>query len=434
MKTLLNLLVFLIIASSCQTEDGKMDESKPNIVLIISDDQAWTDYSFMGHNTIKTPHIDKLAREGHTFQRAYVPTSLCSPSLASIATGLYPKRHNVLGNDRILPTDAPKDRKKVRAQNYLPVIDSFKELNTLPKMLHDHGYLSFQTGKWWIGNHKNGGFDDGMTHGDTARGGRHGDVGLEIGRKGLQPINDYIDLSMKEEKPFFLWYAPFLPHAPHTPPDSLLEKYIDKTESAYIAKYWAMCEWFDHTVGDLVKLVDDKGQTENTLYVYVCDNGWVQNEDNGKYNPISKRAPFDYGMRTPIIFNWKGKTTAFMDETSIASSVDIIPTILSLLEIEIPQGLDGIDILNTTKLNEREVVFGEIYKHDFHQIEDSHLNDIAISNPYKLIVPNPKNNPDGQSYLFNIIEDPFEKENLIDKLPSVATELDQKIKDSWLQK
>ena len=76
---------------------------RPNIVMIISDDHAWTDYSFMGHPHVATPHLDRLARESLTFRRGYVPSSLCCPSLASIITGLYPHQHKVTSNDPPLP-------------------------------------------------------------------------------------------------------------------------------------------------------------------------------------------------------------------------------------------------------------------------------------------------------------------------------------------
>jgi len=217
---------------------------------------------------------------------------------------------NIVFIDRVLPTDViPKDRKGRRAitsKNYLPVIEHFKNLNTLPDLLKDKGYISFQTGKWWLGNYSNGGFDQGMTHGDPKRGGRHGDYGLEIGRKGMDTLFNYIDTALDSQKPFFMWYAPYLPHRPHNPPDSLLQKYLPKAPTEYVAKYWAMCEWFDITCGELMDYVETKGQTHNTVFVYVCDNGWVQNENSPGYNKKSKRAPYDYGMRTPIMFKWEG--------------------------------------------------------------------------------------------------------------------------------
>ena len=217
---------------------------------------------------------------GMTFTRGYVPVALCGPSLATIVTGLYPHQHGVLGNDPVFP-----NREKLgygsefytkRAGYYEDIIGNFEQLKTLPDLLSEKGYVSFQTGKWWMGNYKNGGFDYGMTHGDPARGGRHGDEGLKIGREGMDTIFQFIDYALKEEKPFFLWYTPFLPHTPHNPPDSLLQKYLPVAPSKNVADYWAMCEWFDITCGQLMDFVDKKGLSENTLFVYVCDNGWVQ--------------------------------------------------------------------------------------------------------------------------------------------------------------
>lgn len=413
----------------------KQKEELPNIVFIISDDQAWTDYGFMGHEHIETPNLDKLANESLTFSRGYVPTSLCAPSLASMITGVYPRNHMVLGNDRVLPGDDKKGKPAWtlpwRASNYVPVVENFKKLNTLPKMLKKKGYLSFQTGKWWLGNYSNGGFDYGMTHGDPDRGGRHGDYGLEIGRKGMDTLYNYIDLALEKKKPFFMWYAPFLPHSPHNPPDSLLQKYLPKAPTEYVAKYWAMCEWFDITCGELMDYIDKKGQTENTIFVYVCDNGWVQNENDGAYNPISKQSPYDFGLRTPIMYKWKGKITPGMDTLSLTSSLDMVPTVLELLGMERPKELDGINVLDDNEVKSREAVFGEIYNHDFNTIEEGLKYRMVMTNPYKLIVPDPKNRPNEKIQLYNIFKDPFEQVNLADERPEVVDDLRNKLEASW---
>ncbi|WP_205757971.1 sulfatase-like hydrolase/transferase [Lutibacter sp. HS1-25] len=182
----------------------EIKQSLPNIVFILSDDQAWTDYGFMGDKNIETPRLDKFASESLTFKHGYVPTPLCSPSLATIITGLYPKDHGILGNDAVYNRDKEsKENGKNRAEAYKPIITQFEKQVTLPDMLKQKGYLSFQTGKWWHGNHKIGGFDYGMTHGDPKRGGRHGDFGLEIGRKGLDTINSYVDLALREKNHSF---------------------------------------------------------------------------------------------------------------------------------------------------------------------------------------------------------------------------------------
>lgn len=431
-------MVIAFLVTSCQDAEAINETPEaappPNIVLILSDDQAWTDYGFMGHDHIQTPNLDRLSKEGQTFVRSYVPTSLCAPSLASIVTGVYPRRHQVLGNDRMLPTDKPTDkadRRKIRSERYVPVIDHFKQLNTLPKMLKEKGYLSFQTGKWWLGNYANGGFDRGMTHGDPARGGRHGDFGLKIGRNGMDTLFSYIDYALEEEKPFLVWYAPYLPHRPHTPPDSLYQKYLAFTESEHLAKYWAMCDWFDQTCGQLIDYIDDKGQTDNTLFVYVCDNGWEQEEDKSGYTKVSKRSPYDLGMRTPIIYKWSGKITPAFNPHSLGSSLDIVPTVLDLVGIERPEGLDGINILNKQELAAREAVYGEIYAHDFTTRDSSLFYRTAVTDSYKLIVPDPRNKPNEEVQLFDLNKDPYERKNLAKEYPEIVASIQEKIDASW---
>ncbi|MEN8913082.1 MAG: sulfatase-like hydrolase/transferase [Polaribacter sp.] len=435
----ITLVIFVLsILISCgkgtkkETETNPIKaQNQPNIVFILSDDQSWTDYSFMGDENIETPRLDKFAAESLTFEKGYVPTPLCSPSLATIITGLYPKNHGILGNDKVY-NRIKGDRKtslKNRAEAYKPIISAFEKQTTLPDMLKEKGYLSFQTGKWWHGNHKIGGFDYGMTHGNPKRGGRHGDYGLKIGREGLDTINNYVDLALKEKKPFFLWYAPFLPHRPHNPPQHLFEKYKKKTDSEYLAKYWAMIEWFDDSCGQLFDLIEDKGLTENTLFVYVCDNGWKQNPDKSGYMSDSKRAPYDMGIRTPIMYKWAGKITPKMDNKTVVSSIDMIPTVLDILNIEKPDNLPGISVLDTEALHKRKGIFGEVYAHDFDTIENSMFYNMAIFPPYKIIVPDPVRKKGEVVQLFNIDEDPYEKRNIAASNPEVVERLKNKIKE-----
>src|SRR5205823_13172592 len=102
-------------------------------------------------------------------------------------------------------------------------------------------------------------------------------------------VFDFIDTAAGQGKPFFVWYAPMLPHSPHNPPARLLEKYKDKTPSLQDAKYWAMCEWFDETCGQLLDRLDARGIAENTLVIYLADNGWIQDPDADAYAPKSKQ-------------------------------------------------------------------------------------------------------------------------------------------------
>ena len=190
--------------------------STPNIVYIISDDQAWTDYGFMGHPQIRTPNLDRLAAQSIVFDRGYVPTALCRPSLATLVTGQFAHRHGVTGND-----PSPRRAKRgsplynQRRAKRITFLDKFE---TLPTLLSERGYLSHQSGKWWEGGYKHGGFTHGMTRGFPQPNGRPGDDGLKIGRKGMQPIETFVDHAVEQKKPFFLWYGVFLPHTPHNPP------------------------------------------------------------------------------------------------------------------------------------------------------------------------------------------------------------------------
>ena len=268
----------------------------PNVVLIISDDQAWGDFGFMGSEEIETPHLDALAAESRVFPRGSVPTALCRASLATIITGLYPHEHEITGND------PPEGVDRARMLAHIAAVD------TLPELLGEAGYRSLQTGKWWEGECACGGFTEGMTHGDPTRGGRHGDVGLEIGRKTMAPITEFVDECAADGTPFFLWYAPFLPHTPHDPPERLLARTRGPGVPETIAKYRAMCTWFDETCGALLAHLDEAGVAGDTLVVFVVDNGWIQRPDRRGYAPRSKRSPYEAGVRTPILLRWPGES------------------------------------------------------------------------------------------------------------------------------
>ena len=388
-------------------------QSTPNVVMIISDDQGWTDFGFMGHDEIQTPHLDQLASQSAVFANGYVPSSLCRPSLATMITGLYPHQHLILGND---------PRGKVPREQLAAYL--WKQ-PTLPKLLAAKSYLSQQTGKWWEGDITKSGF----THGpaNTNRHGSNNDPqGLRIGRNGMQPIFDFLDEAQKQEKTFFLWYAPFLPHTPHNPPARLLQKYQRDGRPLKLAKYFAMCEWFDETCGQLLSYLDDHQLSENTLVCFVVDNGWT----SGGAIPGShaKRSPFDGGVRTPILLRWPGKIAAGRRE-DLVSSVDLAPTILAACDVEAPSDLPGLNLMDllADKAPPRETVFGECYEHDVLE-----LGNPAASLRYrwcrhgdwKLIV--------GQNskQLFHLRDDPHEAHDLSKQQPDRVAAL-EKVLDAW---
>ena len=173
------------------------------------------------------------------------------------------------------------------------------------------------------------------------RGGRHGDAGLTIGRQGLEPVKTFIEQAQSAKKPFFVFYAPMMPHMPHNPPERLLAKYRAKTSHEGLAQYYASCEWFDETVGELLGFIDDRKLSDDTIVVYLADNGWINKPDESMYAPKSKLSQYDGGIRTPIMVRWPRRIAAKIDNVHLANSIDVVPTILSLCDVERPVGLPG---------------------------------------------------------------------------------------------
>lgn len=408
---------------------------RPNIVLIVADDQAYGDFGFMGHKQIQTPRLDRLAAESLTFTNGYVPSSLCRPSLATILTGLYPHQHKIFSNDPPLAPTAGKGKGKGKQPGANAEFNRLRERQiahvdaapTLPRLLGAEGYASFQTGKWWEGNFKRGGFTAGMTQGT-----RHGDAGLTIGRESMQPIYDFVDRSVAEKKPFFVWYAPFMPHTPHTPPQRLLDKYLPLAPTEHIAKYWAMCEWCDETCGQLLDFLDDRKLRDNTIVVFVVDNGWIQDPNAQKYAPKSKQSQYDGGLRSPIMVRYPGHVAPRTSD-ALASSIDIAPTLLKACGLPKDQAMQGVDLLDDKAVAARKQLFGEVFTHNAVDVDDP-ASSVRFrwtrSGDWKLIVPTTSNEPGAEVELYDLAADPTETKNLAAAEPKRVAELSQQL-DAW---
>ena len=422
-------------------------------MLIISDDQAWTDYGFMGHPHIETPHLDRLAAHSAVFTRGYVPTALCRPSLATLITGLYAHQHKISGNDPApLPSSGGPDQKRVgEAAEYAALcgrlIEHMDPIPTIPRLLGQQGYLSHQSGKWWEGSYRRGGFTHGMTRGFPEPGGRHGDDGLTIGREGMAPIFEFIDRAVGEKRPFFVWYAPFLPHSPHTPPDRLWQKYKAKgIESDFVARYYAMVEWFDETCGQLLDHLEARNVADNTLVVYVGDNGWIQRPDAPGFAPRSKQSPYEGGVRQPTMFCWPGVIRPGNRGEQLCSSVDIAPTVLAAASADVPENLPGHNLLPILRSGEpppRRIVFGEGFAHDVAHIdkpEDSLLYRWVIDGPWKLILTYDGTvgrhsqhhlRTEKRPQLYQLLIDPHEENNRAGDQPEVLARLVNQVERWW---
>jgi uncharacterized sulfatase len=278
-----------------------------------------------------------------------------------------------------------------------------------------------------------------MTHGDVARGGRHGDEGLKIGRETMQPILDFIERA--GSKPFFLWYAPFLPHTPHNPPQRLLAKYESPGRPQPIAKYYAMIEWLDETVGQLLRAVEGK---ENTMVIYLADNGWVQTPTAVPlFETRAKMSPYDAGVRTPIIIRWPGRVAPRRDDRTLATSIDLAPTILAACGIRSSVSLPGINLLAPSQRNK---IFGGIFVHTSMDINHPVKNlkyRWVVRDRWKMIDPYPPNlalplweNQPASAWghkpeLYDVVTDPHEKNDLSVARPELVRSLQGELNRWW---
>lgn len=397
--------------------------SPPNIVVIISDDQGYHDYGFMGHPHIQTPHLDKLASQSLLYERGYVTTALCCPSLATMLTGQYPHQHGYTGNDPIART----------SHRRLEWVDKFRKAPQLPALMEKAGYLSLHTGKYWQGDPKVSGFTHSM--GATARHGSKESLG--IGRNGLTPIYNFIAEATQQKKPFLVWYAPFMPHTPHTPPQRLFDKYkqIASTDPK-TAKYYAMCDWLDETCGSLLGHLDEKKLTENTVIFYICDNGWPQGSAGYRGD---KRSPWEQGTRTPIMIKWPRKIAPKRDTENLASNLDLPVTLLKIAGEPVPEAMSGIDLLDPASVNARDTLYFEDFAHDMLAPDEPEATIEAraiISKYHKYVETYERIGKSGpptktNTFLFDLKADPKEQHNIITTQPDKGDRLKNKLNAWW---
>lgn len=465
------LLIPQMLHATPNRNSSDQDKTLPNIVMIVADDHHWSDFGFMGNERVHTPHLDALAARSAKFPNGYVPSSVCRPSLASILTGLYPHQHGIYFNHGP-PGNAGYNKMTSRKEYELTRQNEFqwiKRLQTIPKTLaKNKGYRCLQTGKFWEGHFQNAGFTEGMTtfsppprdqtyggirtlaNGELVAHG-NGDFGLSIGRKTMLPIKEFIAQCEREQTPWLVWYAPYLPHLPHDAPEPF-QKLASNRQGVlpWEQPYFASISQFDASVGELQSIVKTHSKPNQTLFIFLTDNGWRPSSTKTKHSANefsqtkrSKRSPFDDGLRTPLLICWDGQIRP-QTRTGLVSSVDLLPTLFSAVGISKSewQHLPGIDLFGLLRSDRRipkdRSVFGEIYPGDASSLGRPQ-NDIAYrwirQGSLKLIVPHSQQRTSEQAAsissldlqtdsvqawngyvnsetLFDLSIDPFEKLNL----------------------
>lgn len=312
--------------------------SRPNIVLIISDDHDNEHLGFLGSREAYTPQLDRLARQGTVFRLAHLPMSRCHPTLASFLSGRWPHQTGIYYNYGT-KTLSPE--------------------NSLPNLLQEAGYATYVEGKYWEGDPRQMGF----THGK-------GKTAKTFVREGQQDLFRFIEQE-GGKRPLFIWWAPLMPHTPHNPPPRWKQRFAPEKlavpdwiaadkHQAYRRRQqlsYAMESWMDEGVGQLVDKLQSEGLYENTLFAFLIDNGWC----NGL---PSKGSPFEKGVRTPMFVSWPGKIPAGKAHNCLTSTLDLFPTLLEYAGARVPSGTAGRSlrpVIDGATDQHREQLFGAIY-------------------------------------------------------------------------
>lgn len=310
---------------------------KPNLILILADDLGYETIGANGGTSYRTPNLDKLAATGARFTHCYAQP-LCTPTRVQLMTGLY------------------------NVRNYISFGQMDPRAVTFAHRLKDAGYATCMVGKWQLGREaelpKKFGFDEHYLWQHTRRPPRYANPGLEIngvekdfanGEYGPDVIHDHaVDfIARKKDRPFFLYYSMLLTHAPYQPtPDSKTWDPKAKGERANVAKehFGDMVAYMDKLVGKLVARLDALGLREQTLILFVGDNGTGRGTRStmGDREVIGgKGTTTAAGMHVPLIANWPGQVVANTVCADLLDGTDFLPTLLEAAGQPLPTGLDG---------------------------------------------------------------------------------------------
>lgn len=446
MKSFLALLVlfapFCGYAASAKT---------PNIIFILTDDQGWADAHFAGHPYVKTPNLDRLAREGTWFKQFYVAATVCSPSRCAFMTSHFPARHHIHGHFSTHEQNAAR---------FMPDwLDP--KTPTITSLLKAAGYVTGHFGKWHLGSGENAptphayGIDD--VRAMVCRDPAWTEPSTTFWAKSTRLIVDEAIRFIKanKDRPFYANVWTLLPHAPLNPTPEQLAVYDKLVASpndftGWMRDYAAQAKDFtsqmkifcasltdlDTQIGRLLNALDELKLTDNTIVFFSSDNGpedyRIGNAANagvGSPGPLRarKRSMYEGGIRTFALLRWPGKVARRVDETSVIGGVDWLPTICKLTGVNVPASVqcDGEDVsdiwLGKPRPRQRPLywewlfrVWGDEYQPPKLAVRDG---------PWKLFV----NHDGSRAELYNIPQDIAERNNVAANHPDVVRELTAKV-------
>lgn len=332
-------------------------DTRPNLILIIADDQAWADSEPYGNNRVRTPNLQRLAQGGMRFNNAFLTIASCSPSRASILTGRHP--HN---------TDAEQLHWPLPGRHL-----------TFVELLKHSGYWTGAAGKWHLGDEVRERFDEireADVSGFQLPSGAEQDKGKFVQRMAgdaRSGCDQWVPMLRERprDQPFFLWLAALDPHRPydedivpnpHKPKNVIVPPYLPDIPEVRkdLALYYDEITRLDHFVGLVLDELDRQGVADNTFILFLSDNG--------RPFPRCKITLYDSGIRTPWIVRWPGKVKPGSVTDSLVSAVDIAPSFVKLAGLEPSALFAGESFLPILKNPEKEIrqyTYAEKQWHDY---------------------------------------------------------------------
>lgn len=448
-----------LVVTACGAVDPASDASmpaagsRPNILLIITDDQGYGDSSLTGNPILATPHIDALAAEGARVDRFYV-NPVCAPTRASLLTGRYSQRTGVVDTYR---GRAMMDPEEV----------------TLAEVLTDAGYACGIFGKWHLGDcypmrpvdqgferslvHRGGGLAQPSEPAANAR--RYTDAilfdaGEPVATRGyctdvfFDAARDFIDDCARSDQPFFAYVATNAPHGPvHDVPADSYAKYRDRDYSAVgiegdrqsdrVARIFAMIDNIDTNVGRILAHLDRRGLAEETIVIFLSDNG---PEGRRFVGPMRGRKSqvFEGGIRTPFFVRWPGRIEPDLQVDTNAAHIDVMPTLLEAAGVDTPEGvaLDGRSLLPllcedavSAPAAASRMLFVQSHRGDAPRLNH---NCAVIHDRWKLLRASgfgEQPNADARFALYDLDADPYERSDLAAARPEVVAVMRQAYAD-----
>ncbi len=422
------------------------NDARPNIVFIFADDWGWGDLSCHGHPYVKTPNIDRLAKEGTDFYRFTVASGVCSPSRTAVMTGHFPGRYNIDGHFAWVPSNAKRNMPDWLAT----------EAPTLPRFLKTAGYRTAHFGKWHLANNM---IPDSPLPSEYG----YDEYGAYNCAGEQMPVHEdadhaiaFIEDAVAAKAPFFvnLWI-----HEPHTPFHTVpkYEWRFRHLENESDRIYASVLSHADDRIGEVLKTLDQLNIADNTLVIFSSDNGPARGSPNAElalmYDTATgagwgiaaskgitagrkgyKASLFEGGINVPFIARWPGKIAAgAIDDSSIISAVDLLPTFCEIAGVKLPSSYqgDGLSQVSVLKGNEKPIREKPLFwKYESpwpaQKAKPEHWVSYAVMDKnWKLVT----NKDSSYVELYDIVVDPYEREDLKTKHPKEVNQLLSQLAD-----